>query len=220
MFEIKYSSHNWLIKQINNQNIIKNKDIYRGVLYDLGCGTKPYLDFIAPLVEQYIGVDWSNTSHQHKMDIIADLNQALPISAEVADTVICLQTLEHLCEPQQLLDEAYRILKPNGKILLTVPFMWSLHEEPYDFFRYTEYGLAYMFKKAGFSNIKITTDTGFWVTHSLRINYHTHRYARFIGSWWLVPFWWLNQTIAPFLDKFDENRRNTSSYLVTAQKIK
>ncbi|MEY4927252.1 MAG: hypothetical protein RI894_1688, partial [Bacteroidota bacterium] len=122
MFPIQYHAHNWLIRKINNGNVVKNQPLYKGKLYDLGCGTKPYYDFIAPCVSQYIGVDWGNTLHEQTMDVIADLNRPLPLPSNDADTVVCFQTLEHLCEPQQLLDEAYRILKPNGKILLTVPF--------------------------------------------------------------------------------------------------
>ena len=221
MFPIQYHTHNWLIRKITNGVVIQNAALYKGVLYDLGCGTKPYHDFIAPRCAAYIGVDWGNTLHTQTMDVVADLNLPLPIADAVADTVVCFQTLEHLCEPQQLLNEAFRIMKPNSQILLTVPFFWSLHEEPHDYFRYTKYGLTYMFQKAGFREIVVTPDTGFWTTHALRINYQTLRYATRLGGWvrWvLAPFWWLNQTIAPFLDKIDTNTRDTSTYSVTARK--
>ncbi len=221
MFPVQYHAHNWLIRKINNDNVVKYRSLYQGKLYDLGCGTKPYYDFIAPCAAQYIGVDWGNTLHTQTMDVVADLNKPLPIPSEDADSIVCFQTLEHLCEPQQLLNEAYRILKPNGSILLTVPFFWSLHEEPYDYFRYTKYGLQYMFEKAGFKDISITPDTGFWVTHALRFNYQSYRYTTKLGNWlrlFLTPIWFVNQLVAPFLDKLDTNMRDTSSYLVTAKK--
>ncbi len=221
MFPVKYWAHNWRIKKICNDNVVRNRAMYKGRLYDLGCGTKPYHDFIAPLVAEYIGVDWGNTLHSQTMDVVADLNKPLPIADAQADTVVCFQTLEHLCEPQQLLDEAYRIMKPDAEILLTVPFFWSLHEEPYDYFRYTKYGLEYMFQKAGFRDIVVMPDTGFWVTHSLRFNYQTYRYHFRLGGWVnyvLAPLWFMTQAVAPFLDRFDKNLRDTSSYCVTAKK--
>jgi SAM-dependent methyltransferase len=221
MFPIQYTAHNWRIRKICNDNVMQNAAIFKGVLYDLGCGTKPYHDFIAPLVTQYIGVDWGNTIHTKTMDIVADLNKPLAIEDAVADTVVCFQTLEHLCEPQQLLNEAYRIMKPGAQILLTVPFLWSLHEEPHDYFRYTQYGLKYMFEKAGFRDVNVQADTGFWTTHALRLNYQTIRYQAKLGKWvnyLFMPMWFLNQTIAPFLDKLDTNMRDTSSYRVIAVK--
>lgn len=200
---------------------MRHKDIYKGTLYDLGCGTRPYEDFIGPLVTRYIGVDWANTLHEQRMDVIADLNQPLPIEDQVADTVVCFQTLEHLKEPQLLLREAFRIMKPGARIMVTVPFMFHIHEAPYDFFRYTRYGLEHLLSQAGFANIEVRPDSGFWATLALKINYHTYRYGDRLGQWvrWVMaPFWFLSQVCLPVLDKFDKNTRETVSYCVTAQK--
>lgn len=221
MFPVRYYQHNWLIRSINNRNVMRHKDIYKGTLYDLGCGTRPYEDFIGPLVDRYVGVDWSNTLHEQRMDIVADLNQVLPITDGVADTVVCFQTLEHLKEPQLLLREAFRIMKPGAKIMVTVPFMFHIHEAPYDFFRYTRYGLEHLLGTAGFTNIVVRPDSGFWATLALKINYHTFRYGDRLGTWihWvLAPFWFVSQLVLPLFDKFDKNLRETVSYCVTAEK--
>ena len=221
MFPIRYYHHNWLIRKINNDNVKRHRPLYKGMLYDLGCGTRPYEDFIAPCVTRYIGVDWGNTLHEQKMDLVADLNKPLPIEDQVADTVVCFQTLEHLSEPQQLLSEAYRIMKPGAQLLLTVPFMFHVHEAPYDYFRYTQYGLEYLLKKAGFEEVRVTPDTGFWATFALKINYQTYRYHERLGKWVhyvLAPFWLFNQLIWPLLDRLDKNPRDTISYCVTARK--
>ena len=77
------------------------------------------------------------------------------------------------------------------------------------------------FEKAGFRNVEVQADTGFWTTHALRLNYQTIRYQTKIGAWvnyLFMPMWFLNQTIAPFLDKLDTNMRDTSSYRVIAVK--
>jgi SAM-dependent methyltransferase len=221
VFKINYHQHNWLIKKINNRNVIRHQALYKGVLYDLGCGTRPYEDFIGRYTEQYIGVDWQNTLHEQRMDVVADLNQPLPIPDAVADTVVCFQTLEHLCEPQLLLKEAWRIMKPDAQIMVTVPFMWHVHEPPYDFFRYTQYGLEHLMKKAGFREIKVVPDSGFWTMIALKINYQTYRYGDKLGGWvrlLLAPFWLINQLLLPLLDKLDKNQRETVSYCVTAKR--
>ena len=118
-------------------------------------------------------MNWSNSPHDLKADIVANLNEALPIENQVADSVISLSVMEHLREPQLFLSEAHRILKPGGAIILQVPFMWWVHEAPHDYFRYTRYGLEYMFEKAGFSAIQIYPQTGFWTTWTLKFNYQS-----------------------------------------------
>jgi SAM-dependent methyltransferase len=107
-------AHNWLVYDSGDEFLFKNKSYFKGVLYDFGCGEAPYRDFFLKYANQYIGVDWAGSYHDTKADITADLNKPLPIEAEVADTVVSLSVLEHLCEPQTMLDEAYRILKPGG----------------------------------------------------------------------------------------------------------
>jgi SAM-dependent methyltransferase len=221
VFPVKYHHHNWLVKKIGNDVIRRHKDMYKGVLYDLGCGTRPYEDFIGPLVTRYVGVDWSNTLHEQRMDVVADLNQPLPIGDAEADTVVCFQVLEHLCEPQAFLEEAYRIMKPDAQLMVTVPFMWHVHEAPYDFFRYTQYGLEHLLRKAGFRDIEVTPDAGFWTMWVLKINYQTYRYGKKLGTWvhWvLAPFWFLGQATLPLLDRWDKNPRETTGYCVTARK--
>lgn len=64
-------------------------------------------------------------------------------------------TLEHLSEPFSFFSQVERILKPGGKIFLYVPFAIGEHQIPYDFFRYTSYGLRYLCKKSGLKVISI-----------------------------------------------------------------
>ncbi len=107
-------AHNWLAYNIGDRLLQKYTQMYRGTIYDLGAGESPYKDFFLQYVDQYIAVDWAGSFHNTKADIAADLNQPLPIESEVADTVVSLSVMEHLCEPQTMLNEAYRILKPGG----------------------------------------------------------------------------------------------------------
>ena len=150
MHKVDYLANNWLAIKTNNETVEKNFKNFKGTVYDLGCGERPYEKDILKVADKYIGVDWGDTLHNLKADIVSDLNKPLPIDSEVAETVTSFQVIEHLCEPQIMLNEAYRILKRSGNIILTVPFQWWIHEAPYDYFRYTIYGLRYMFEKSGF----------------------------------------------------------------------
>ncbi len=194
-------------------------------MYDLGCGEKPYESFFLESADKYLGVDWSNTPHQLKAEIIADLNKPLPIESEVADVVISISTLEHLCEPQIMLSEAYRILKPGGTMLLQVPWQWWIHESPYDYYRYSPYGLKYLFDKTGFNSITVEPIAGFFSTMVLKTNYFTlnllkiWKPLRAVIKCIFIPFWFLGQVFAPLLDKIDRKwELEAPGYWVIAKK--
>ena len=198
--------------------------LFRGVVYDLGCGERPYEADISRVATQYVGVDWSNTIHTLRADIIADLNERLPIADSVADTVVSFQVLEHLSEPQTMLDEAHRILRRGGRIVLTVPFQWWVHEAPYDYFRFTSFGLLHMLSKAGFADIIVEPTSGFWTMWILKLNYQTVRLVRgpmpmrVLARAILVPMWFLGQVMAPLLDRVWPSPEETVGYLAFAHK--
>lgn len=210
---------NFLIYQIMRKNAERLP--YQGRVVDLGCGDAPYKDIILDVADEYIGVDWENTMHdQSKIDVFADLSKPLPFENNYADTVVSFEVLEHLPEPLFFLSECNRILRPSGQLFLTVPFMWHIHEEPHDYFRYTQHGLQYLLEKSGFSDIVIEEKTGFWVMWWLGFNYHTTCFA--IGPlkylWYLV--WWLSQTLAMVADKANPSTGQTALYAIQAKSVK
>lgn len=217
--------HNWLVYRLRDKFLQKNAHLFKGHLYDLGCGEAPFKAFFLQHVNQYTGVDWAGSPHVVKADIGADLNQPLPIPDQVADSVVAISVLEHLHEPAMMLSEAFRILKSGGTILTQTPWQWMVHEAPYDFYRYSPYGLEYLFKKAGFINIEIEAEAGFFTTWFLKFNYFTSRLIRgpkvlqMILLILLIPIWALTQFLAPLLDRFDNNPAlEAGGYIVTAQK--
>jgi SAM-dependent methyltransferase len=217
---------NWLVYKCNDQFLNKYSHLYKGTMYDLGCGARTYEPYFLQYVPTYIGVDWGASVHDLKAEIVADLNKPLPINNNSADTIVCLSVLEHLCEPQTLVNEAYRILKPGGAIILQVPWQWWIHEAPYDFFRYTPYALKYMFEKAGFTNVEVEPTTGFFSMWFIKMNYFSLRFIkgpkifRGIKKAIFLPFWYLGQKIAPTLDrKLDNNwAAEAQGYYVVAKK--
>lgn len=122
---------------------------------DLGCGSKPYENLFE--VEQYIGVDVRISGHDHsdsKIDVFYD-GITLPFADNEFDSALSSETFEHLPNPQHLAYELFRVLKPGGKLLLTVPFVWPEHEMPYDFSRFTAVGIERILTNAGFKTVSI-----------------------------------------------------------------
>jgi SAM-dependent methyltransferase len=91
-------------------------------------------------------------------NIIADAH-ALPFNTNVFDTVILMEVAEHLKSPIKALHEAIRVLKTDGNILVTVPFMYPIHDSPYDFQRWTIHGIENLALENNLS-IKIITSYG------------------------------------------------------------
>lgn len=120
-----------------------------GRLLDVGCGSKPYQSLFA--VEAYIGLDIDNEITRKKG--IADQfygGGKFPFSDADFDSILCNQVLEHVFNPDEFLGEINRVLKTGGKLLLTVPFVWDEHEQPYDYARYSSFGLRALLEKQGF----------------------------------------------------------------------
>jgi SAM-dependent methyltransferase len=114
----------------------------RGDLVDLGCGNAPLAGIYGPLVSSILWVDWQNTLHTaFRLDVEANLSEPLPLPDDAYDTVILTDVLEHLQRPELLLAEVFRILRPGGRAIIGVPFLYGLHEEPHDYYRYTRHRL-------------------------------------------------------------------------------
>lgn len=219
MNKVDLTSHNWLAQRINNRALEKHlKPIY-GRVIDLGCGTAPYKKALLTVADEYIGVDWMNSPHDiSNVDVFADLSMRFPFAGSYADAIVSFQVMEHLPEPAFFLWECYRVLRSSGTLLITVPFMWHVHEAPNDYFRYTRYGLEYLLRQCGFVEIEIQENTGFWQMWVLKFNYHTARFAKGILRWFWVPIWYLGQIVSPVLDRYDQQPQETGSYTALARK--
>lgn len=114
----------------------------RGQLLDLGCGAVPLFDSYRERVTEVTCLDWSQGGHsQRHVDIVHDLNEPLPFQDARFDTLLTTDVLEHIKHPEQLWDEMVRVLRPAGKLILAVPFLYWIHEHPHDYHRFTEFKL-------------------------------------------------------------------------------
>ena len=153
----------------------------RGRLIDVGCGEKPYAGTFAPYVDEHVGVDHPDSPHAlTSVDVVAGAYD-IPLADASFDTALMAEVLEHLETPERALAEARRLLRPGGALIVTTPFMWVLHEEPRDFFRYTPHALRLLLTRAGFTGVDVRPLSGQWTTLALLCGYalQTTRLGRF-----------------------------------------
>lgn len=106
-------------------------------------------------------VIYSNLTTAKRPDVQADA-LANPFAAASFDYVICAELLEHVPQPGAVLTEVYRMLKPGGSLIITVPFMFHIHADPYDYGRYTEFFWRETLLNTGFSQINIIKHGVYW----------------------------------------------------------
>jgi SAM-dependent methyltransferase len=122
----------------------------KGRLLDLGCGQAPFYGMYRQFVSDSILCDWENSYHSNPhLDVICDLTQTLPFGDNEFDSVLLSDVLEHIPNPGKLIGEIGRILRPGGVLLMNVPFIYPLHEEPYDYYRYTSHALRRLMEDSG-----------------------------------------------------------------------
>jgi len=132
-------------------NILKFAPNFKGKLLDFGCGAKPYKDLFVN-VEEYIGVDYNSEGHSHQdeaIDFYYD-GEVLPFEDNSFDSIFTSEVFEHVFSLHQILKELNRVLKKDGQILITCPFVWEEHEVPNDYARYSQFALKDLITKAGF----------------------------------------------------------------------
>jgi SAM-dependent methyltransferase len=101
-------------------------------------------------------------------DYVCDL-VAIPVEDGRYGHVVCTQVLEHLPEPLRVVAEIGRVLKPGGTLWLSAPLFYAEHEKPYDFFRYTQFGLRRLLEDAGFEVLEIAWLEGYFGTLSYQV---------------------------------------------------
>ena len=94
------------------------------------------------VLSEYIGLDTHNSGHNH-VNTDADFfynGDYFPFDDNSFDCLVCFQVMEHVDNVDLFLAEIKRVLKPDGLLLASAPFMWPEHEMPYDFKRWTSIG--------------------------------------------------------------------------------
>jgi SAM-dependent methyltransferase len=194
----------------------------RSLVLDAGAGECRY----APLFKahRYIAIDNSVGDaawDYSKLDVIGDLEQ-IPVSTDAFDAVISVVVLEHTRQPQQVVDEMARVMRPHGKLFLVVPNQWEVHQSPNDFFRFTQYGVSHLLTVSGLRILKMEPVGGFfWLMSRRCVNALTFFQG---GLKWpiflvLTPFLGLLLPVLfYFVDTLDKRRDFTLGYICIGEK--
>lgn len=116
-------------------------------LVDYGCGNMPYRALFADHVENYIGADLPG--NELATCTITE-NGCIQVPSDTVDIVLSSQVLEHVTDPGTYLHEAYRLLKPDGVLILSTHGLWKYHPDPQDLWRWTSAGLRKIVTESGF----------------------------------------------------------------------
>jgi SAM-dependent methyltransferase len=184
---------------------------------DAGAGESRHAAFFAR--QRYIAIDlavgdaaWDYS----RLDALADLTR-LPLRDDSCDAALNIVTLEHVRQPQAVLAEIHRVLKPGGELLLVVPHEWEVHQSPHDYFRYTRHGVAWLLEQAGFAGYTIEAAGGFFRMLSRRL-FTMPRF--FPGPLYLVAaiLVAIPAAVLPLFDRLDRRQDFTLGYLCRARK--
>jgi SAM-dependent methyltransferase len=148
------------IFDLGMKDFIKNncKDNYDKIL-DFGAGNSPYKHLLQ--YKDYITADVVQNSSSSINVILQSNIKDLPFGNEEFDLILCLDVIEHLINPKEILLELFRKLKPKGKLMISTPFIFREHEYPDDFQRFTSVGIENILTDVGFSKIN-TKKSGNW----------------------------------------------------------
>ena len=137
----------FVLKEIKKYLIFNYKQLGSSVL-DFGCGDSPYYEYLKSI--NYTGVDLK-LNHQKKNLIKIEINKPLPFKDSKFDSIISTQVIYQVRELDKLIIDFHRVLKTNGVILVTVPFMWfEIYENSQINRRFSKNELEEVFKKGGF----------------------------------------------------------------------
>lgn len=180
--------------------------LLKGSLLDVGCGQMPYREMMLSLnknITSYIGLDLQSSSIHNTS--IADIHwdgEIIPLADASVDSAMATEVLEHSFYPEKTLTEINRILKPGSVFFFTVPFIWPLHEVPYDAYRYTPFSLKMHLENAGFDNINIRSLGGWNASLAQMLGlWISEKKKKGIGNKMLV---WFVQRIMRYLLRTDK----------------
>jgi len=156
---MKNSSRTWL----ERENADFAASIPPGsIVLDAGAGIQPYRPLLAHCT--YEAADFELVDKPYaKSTYVCDLS-AIPVADERFDAVLFNQVMEHLADPVSVLAELRRVMKPGARALCSAPLFYEEHEQPYDFYRYTQFGWRHLIEMAGFEVERLDWAEGYFGT--------------------------------------------------------
>jgi SAM-dependent methyltransferase len=177
---------NWLVNHKIIAALERARPHAHGLLVDVGCGSKAFAPVLEPRVARYLGVDWARPpgfARERGPDVLARV-EALPFRDASVDTVFGMSLLTFLPEPHALLEEARRVVRPDGALILEFTQMAPRHQEPEDFFCFTRNGARRLLERADFTPVEFIPIGGLWTRVGLSVIAAVNRVNR--GPWRVV----------------------------------
>lgn len=136
-----------------------HRSLVTGRLLDAGCGNRPYAAWYEPLAGETVAFD---AAPAEGIDLVGFVDR-IPLAPGRFDTVLCTEVLEHATDAEQAAAELFRVLRPGGHALITIPYLYPTHEAPYDFRRFTHFGLRDLLERHGFEVLSVQAKGGIGV---------------------------------------------------------
>jgi SAM-dependent methyltransferase len=204
-------------------HILSCADRVAGKTLDVGCGQKPYEKIFAST--EYVGleVDTPEARENKKADYFYD-GSTFPFDDLHFDSVVSNQVFEHVFTPDIFLSEVNRVLKVDGILLMTVPFIWDEHEQPYDFGRYSSFGMNYLLKKHKFEIVSYKKSLNDIRIIFQLINAYLYKVIKIDNKWikflLLTPFFAIFNVLGELLYRFfPKNDDMFLDNIIVAKKI-
>lgn len=134
-------------RKILDKLLEENKSYYNGIVLDIGGRDRGKFKKPKDKVKKWIFAD---IEEKHKPDIVLDVANMEEIEDESIDVINAIELFEHVEYPEKGLKECFRVLKKDGVMILSVPFLYPIHSDPYDFQRWTEEKWIKTLKEVGF----------------------------------------------------------------------
>ena len=154
---------NWLAKHKIVRALEKAREHAKGELLDVGCGSRPFASIFEGKVTSYVGTDLAASAYlgENPPDVFS-AGEAIPFKDGSFDTVLGLSMLTYMPEPDRVLREAHRVLRPGGVLIMEFTQMAPLHDPPFDYFRFTRFGAAWLLEDTGFAPLAFIPVGGLW----------------------------------------------------------
>ncbi len=194
----------------------------KGRVLDVGCGEKPYEAWLKQ-PDSYIGID---IAPGPRVDALIDRGRRWPVEDASIDAVLCTQVLEHVADLDKTLKEVDRVLKPGGRFLVTVPFVYNEHGAPEDFRRFSVHGLRQLLAE-GYEIVELKRQGGIgsslgllWLNW-IEVQMGRYKPTRLVKGA-LLPIWvvlcGVVNGLGWLMDKVDRTGAFYSNVLIIAEK--
>jgi ubiquinone/menaquinone biosynthesis C-methylase UbiE len=210
--EILKPLHHSLTEKYHKYLVIEAINTYaHGRLLDIGCGNKPFLKYTQKHVSEHIGLDHHDSPHGKESVDVFGYADDLPFENSSFDTILLTQVIEHIENPKNVFSEVSRVLKSDGVLIISWPFLYPIHEAPRDFYRYTKYGVTYLSENAGLQIINFKAVSGFWISYFSFLSIYLFGKSKLLYCF-MYPFLLIFKILCQLLERIDVNQQSKDKW--------